>query len=172
MCFDSWYASCANLKLLDKLGYRWLTRLKSNRQVNPDGNCNQALKEVSIPDSGRKLHVRGYGWARVFRTADQDDCAHYWATSDLDMDDLERVKWAQYAWRIEEYHRGIKQHCGVERCQARSARAQRNHIGLALRAFVRLEQHCSRSGISWFEAKQRVIRSAVTAYLQHPLYAL
>jgi len=54
----------------------------------------------------------------------------------------------------------------------RSARAQRNHIGLALRAFLRLEIHCYRTGISWFEAKTSIIREAVRAYLAKPLYTL
>lgn len=64
---------------------------------------------------------------------------------------------AGYAWTIEHYHRGIKQYCGVERAQVRAARAQRNHIGLALRAFLRLEWHCYRTGISGFEAKTVII---------------
>jgi len=37
--------------------------------------------------------------------------------------------------------RGLKQFCGVERCMARKARAQRNHIGWAIRVFLRLEHH-------------------------------
>ncbi|MCB1823026.1 MAG: IS701 family transposase, partial [Candidatus Competibacteraceae bacterium] len=54
----------------------------------------------------------------------------------------------------------------------RAARAQRNHIGLALRAFLRLERHCHHVGISWFEAKTTIIRSAVQAYLINLLYIL
>ncbi|NMQ20695.1 hypothetical protein E4P82_16740 [Candidatus Competibacter phosphatis] len=85
---------------------------------------------------------------------------------------LTRVRFAGYAWTVEHYHRGIKQYCGVERAQVRAARAQRNHIGLALRAFLRLEWHCHHAGISGFEAKTTIIRSAVQAYLTNPLYTL
>jgi hypothetical protein len=53
-----------------------------------------------------------------------------------------------------------------------AARAQRNHIGLALRAFLLLEVHCYRKGTSWFEAKTSIIREAVRAYLAKPLYTL
>ena len=76
------------------------------------------------------------------------------------------------SWSIEEYHRGIKQLVGVERCLARTAIAQRNHIGLALRAFLRIERHCFLTGISWFEAKASIIRQAVRAYLAQPIYTL
>jgi hypothetical protein len=88
------------------------------------------------------------------------------------MSELERVKWAGYSWAIENYHRGIKQFCLIERAQVRSRRAWRNHIGLCLRAFLRLESHCHHRGISWYEAKTSIIREAVRAYIAHPLYSL
>lgn len=68
---------------------------------------------------------------------------------------------------IETHHRGM-QFCGIERCVARSATAQRNHIELALRAFLRLEYHCFVNGISWFETKTAIIRNAVRTYLANP----
>jgi putative transposase len=73
---------------------------------------------------------------------------------------------------IEDYHRELKQNCGVERSQARSERAQRNHIGLALQAFLRLEWHSFTTGVSGFEAKLRVIRDAVRSYLDRPWIVL
>jgi hypothetical protein len=60
----------------------------------------------------------------------------------------------------------------VDRCQCRAARAQRNPIGLALRALVRLEWHRFSTGVSWFEAKFRIVREAIRRYLEQPLYQL
>jgi hypothetical protein len=65
----------------------------------------------------------------------------YRATNDLAMTGLERVRVADSSWAIKHDHRGVEQCTGIERCRCRSARAQRNHIGLALRAFLRLEVH-------------------------------
>ena len=109
---------------------------------------------------------------KVFRTVRTDDDAEYWATNDLKMNELERLKHSEISWMIETYHRGIKQFSGIERCQARSERAQRNHIELALRAFLRIEYHCFVKGLSWFEAKTSIIREAVRAYLANPIYTL
>ena len=64
------------------------------------------------------------------------------------MKPLERLKFSEFSWTIENYHRGIKQYCGIERAQVRSGQAQRNHIGLALRAFLRLERYSFRTGYS------------------------
>ena len=52
------------------------------------------------------------------------------------------------------------------------ATAQRNHIGLAVRAFLRFEVASLKTGLSWFEAKIRIIRDAIRAYLANPVYAL
>jgi len=55
---------------------------------------------------------------------------------------------------------------------ARAARAQRNHIGMAIRAFVRLEWHRVRTGIGWGMAKEGIIRQAIRRYLARPWYTL
>ena len=170
--FDSWYASLPNLKQIRTFGWRWVTRLECNRQVNPDGQGNRRLDQVELSESGTRVHLKGYGFIQVFKIVATDSDIEYWATSDLDMTDLQRLRFAESGWMIETYHRGIKQFCGVERCQARSATAQRNHIELALRAFLRLEYHCFVNGISWFEAKTSIIRNAVRAYLANPTYVL
>src|SRR5262249_11695056 len=94
--------------------------------------------------------------------------AEYWATSDLQMGALTRLRYRDYSWRIEEYHRGIKQLCGAERCQARGGRAQRDHNGMRPRAFLRLEGHSVDLGLNWLQVKLDVIRSAVRAYLAKP----
>jgi hypothetical protein len=41
----------------------------------------------------------------------------------------------------------------VEGCLARSERARRNQIGMAVRAFLRLERHCFTNGIGGFRVK-------------------
>jgi hypothetical protein len=168
VCFDSWFSSLANLKLIRSLGWTWLCRLKSNRKVRVDFGAPRAISTVDIPEPGRVVHLPGYGSIRVSRVVATNGDTDYWATSDLGMDALTRLKYGEFSWRIEEYHRGIKQFCGVERCQARRAKAQRHPIGLSIRASLRRECHCFALGISWFQAKLDVIRHAVRTYLANP----
>ena len=170
--FDSWYSSLENLKTIRDYGWRWLTQLKSNRLVNPDGRGNRAVSEVEISEQGTVVHLKGYGFVKVFLIVAPDGDREYWATNDLKVDELVRLKFAEQYWTIETYHRGLKQCCGVERAQVRAARAQRNHIGMAIRAFLRFEHHRLLTGISWFEAKTDIIREAVRTYLTQPLYVL
>jgi hypothetical protein len=117
---------------------------------------------VPIPPEGMIVHLRGYGRVKVFVTLDahQED-AQFWATSDLAMTEAQRQQIAGDALAIEEYHRGLKQCCAVERCPARTERSQRNHILMALRAFVRLEWQRVQTGLSWYESKKRLFREAI-----------
>lgn len=170
--FDSWYGSLENLKQIREFGWIWLTRLKANRLVNPDRSGLRAVARVETDAHGTLVHLKGYGLIRLFKIVAPNGDIEWWASNDLQMSALTRVRFAGYAWTIEHYHRGIKQFCGVERAQVRAARAQRNHIGLCLRAFLRLEHYCYHVGISWFEAKTAIIRPAVRAYLVNPLYTL
>lgn len=172
VAFDSWYSSLENLKLLRDLDWTWLTRLKKNRLVDPDGEGNRQLQELELSANGSTVHLKGYGWIKVFELVATNGDIEYWATNDLGFTPKQRTDYAADAWQVEVYHRGLKQHTAIERSHHRTAIAQRNHIGLALRAFVRLELHRIRTGLSWFEAKARIIRAAITTYLKDPLYTL
>ena len=99
--------------MIRSLGWTWLRRLKSNRKVRVDFGAPQAISTVDIPEPGRVVHLPGYGSIRVFRVVATDGDTDHWATNDLGMDALTRLKYGEFSWRIEEYHRGIKQFCGV-----------------------------------------------------------
>ena len=109
---------------------------------------------------------------KIFKIVSQNGDVGYWSTNNLEVDDLGIVKYTEWNWAIENYHRGLKQFCGIERAQVRGEKAQRNHIGLSIRAFLRLERFSFRTGHSWFETKTSIIREAVRAYLNNPFCCL
>ena len=172
VAFDSWYSSLENLKLVRGFSWDWLTRLKSNRQVSVRAGQQQAVSDLDIPITGMTVHLRGYGLVKLFRTVDPHGNAEHWATSRLDLTEAERQVLANRTWLVEVYHRALKQFTGIERGQFRLACAQRNHIGLALRAYVRLELHRWLTRISISNSKLDIIRAAVRLYLAHPIYCL
>lgn len=170
--FDGWYASVENLKKVRSFGSIFVTRFKGNRKVRLDHGEAKALAEQPIAATGTVVWLPGYGEVKVFRTVAPNGDATHWATNDLGLDETGRLVFAELSWSIEEYHRGLKQFTGVERSQIRSARGQRNHLGMAIRAFVRLEYHRFTTGISWFAAKTAIVRDAVRDYLKKPRYRL
>ena len=172
VCFDAWYSGLDNLKAVRACGWRFLTQVRSNRRVNPDRTGNRSISDCDVAPTGTVVHLEGFGRVKAFRIAARNGGTEHWLTNDLAMTDLDRQSLAERAWQVEEYHRALKQCTEVERCQARLARSQRSHVGLALRAFVRLEYHRFHSGVSWFEAKWGIVRDAVRAYLTRPRYRL
>jgi putative transposase len=167
--FDSWYSGLKNLKAIRELGWKFLTQVRCNRHVNLDSQGNRPIQELPISAQGTIVHLKGFGLVKAFRIEATNGHTEYWITNDLGMGEMTRRELAEQAWGIEEYHRGIKQHTGAESCQARHPKAQRNHIGLAIRAFVRLEVHRFRTGVTWFEAKMGMIREGIRMLLSQPL---
>ena len=170
--FDAWYSGKENLKAVRACGWTFLTQVRCNRRVNPDRSGNRPIQACDIAATGTVVHLEGFGLVRAFRIVATDGGTEHWISNDLTMDEQTRLGFAERSWGIEEYHRGLKQHCEVDRCQVRYTPAVGNHIGLAIRAFVRLEWHRFTTGVSWFEAKMRVIRDAVRGYLARPAYRL
>lgn len=168
--FDSWYSGLENLKQVRRYGWVFLTQLKANRKVDPDRRGYRAVGALVFERPSVVAHLEGFGAVRVFRVVSRDGDTEHWATNDLGMDELRRLELAERAWAIEEYHRALKQCCNVERCQARSSRAQRDHIGMALSAFARPSWHFYSTGVSWYESKARIAREAIRAYRARPLY--
>ena len=89
--FDGWYSSLENLKTIHSYGWLWLTRLKRNRLVNPDGMGNRPLYQVELTASGTIVHLKGYGMVKVFKIVTPDGDIDYWTTNDLTMQELKRL---------------------------------------------------------------------------------
>ncbi|MBY0513448.1 MAG: transposase [Gemmataceae bacterium] len=169
---DGWYGGVDNLELVRDLGRTFVTRFQANRKVRIDRGEAKAVGDQPIAAAGTVVWLPGYGAVRVFRVVAPDGDTAHWATNDLGMDEPTRLAFGELSWSIEEYHRGLKQFTGVDRCHVRAARGQRNHIGWAIRAFVRLEYHRFTTGISWFAAKWAIVREAARRYLEQPRYRL
>ena len=172
VCFDSWYSGLANLKAVRGHGWHFLTRLKHNRLVNPDATANAAVADIEVSQGGRRVHLKGFGFVLVFRIVAPNGDKEHWATSDLEMTEATRQELSRRVFAIENYHRQLKQCCGIERAQVRSAQSQKCHILLSLRAFVRLEAHRLQTGISGYAAKASIIREAIRQYLRQPSVTL
>jgi len=100
VAFDSWYSGLDNLKLVRSYEWHWLTQLKSNREVSIDRSGNRPIRDILIPAHGRTVHLKGYGWIKVFKTVGTNGDVEYWATSHLDMTLEQAAFYALDAWQI------------------------------------------------------------------------
>ncbi len=176
---DSWYSVSDTLHLINNYGWIFICGLQSNRIVaTGKGKSNHfKLNElekagIDIPDEGKILHLQKFGKIKIFRFITPKGKMDYLATNNLDfsLDDIQKV----YAkrWKIEEYHRGLKQTVGIEMCQSRTKRAQRTHIFCSILSFLALEKKRMEGNISWYEAKRKIISDALFSYLKQPMIPL
>ncbi|MGH2612329.1 MAG: IS701 family transposase [Rhabdochlamydiaceae bacterium] len=169
VAFDSWYGSVKTLKFLEKNNLVWVTVLRENRVIDH----NEHFSDKKFPDEGLVVHLKAYGMIKVFKTFSQAKGAvEYLATNKLDMTLLDIKTVAAQRWKIEEYHRGLKQTTGIEKCQARTQRSQRNHIFCSIISFIGLELHRRKKHITWYQAKQQIIQHAMRQYLLKPTISL
>lgn len=164
---DTWYSSLDNLKNIRSHGWTWVTALRKNRIVNR----NVAIETLDIPEEGLSVHLRGYGWITVFKCVAKNGRVDYVATN-MAHSNRDRVqKIIKARWSVEVYHREIKQTCGIERCQARTGRAQRNHIFLSIRAWFSLHKRRITQKITLYQQHWNVIKGAISEHMKFLLAA-
>ena len=119
--FDSWYTSLENLKAIRDKGWLWLSQLAIQPAGESLGSGEPALgHRGDTPRRPAGTSARLWIDPSVSDGLQRRDVEH-WATNDLEMPEQQRESLARQAWGIETYHRGLKQCCGVEKCQVRTA---------------------------------------------------
>jgi len=173
---DSWYSAVDTLHLIGDLGWKFVSGLKGNRVVftkKENGRMKRwAIEDLEIPSEGRIVHLKDFGPVRVFLLVAPDGKGDYYATNNLDLTLVDIREAAARRWKIEEFHRGLKQTTGVEMCQARTARSQRTHIFCSILSFLALEKKRLEEGTTWYESKRRIIADSLFFYLRQPLIKL
>jgi len=101
--FDGWYSSLVNRIRIDVVEWRWLTRLKHNRRMNPDMTGNRPVGDCKIAPTGTMVHLENHGMVRVFRIIFKDGTAEHWTTNDLEMDELGYLRLVEVSWKTEGY---------------------------------------------------------------------
>jgi hypothetical protein len=162
---DSWFSSLNNVKLIRDLGWVWVMGLRKNRIVNK----GIALEKLTIPDEGLRVHLRGYGWIMVYRFVAKNGRTDYIGTN-LENSTREKVgNLVKRRWSIEVFHRELKQTCGLEFCQSRTRRAQRNHIGFSILTWIRRAKRRSLDNFSFYQQSWNIIKNSVAQNLKMQL---
>ncbi len=73
-----------------------------------------------------------------------------------------------WRWKIEQFHREAKQLTGIERCQCRKARIQRNHIACAFLVSTRLAQVAKKTGKTLYRIKHGLLDDYLRSQLKAP----
>ena len=145
--FDSWYASVENIKLIHRMPMQFITTLKDNRLI-------------SLSKEGGYIHLQEIKWTeeqkqygvtiklqevpfhvQLFKLVAPNGDVDWVITNCPEKITADLVqKENKVRWNIETMHRELKQLTGIEKCQARKARSQRNHISYCYQAWFALKR--------------------------------
>ncbi|MCX5933334.1 MAG: transposase, partial [Pseudanabaena sp. LacPavin_0818_WC45_MAG_42_6] len=93
----------------------------------------------------------------------------YVVTNDLTQDYTPEVQAiCSIRWIIEEFHREIKQLTGIESCQCRKSRIQRNHIACAMLVWHQLKRLAFQLGNTIYKLKSGLLSDYLKSQLKNP----
>lgn len=165
---DSWYSGIDNLKLIVKeLKWHFICNLKSNRKVSVTKGIYVSIADLGLANKQvRKVWLKEYGHILVCKLVAKNGDITYLATDNLRLTDYNKfTSHFQNRWKVEEFHRGLKQTTGIEKCYSIKASSQETHIFASFVAFAKLEFSRIKQEISWYEQKAMICRSASFNYL-------
>ncbi len=175
---DTWYAERKLMLHIERLKKVYYCPLKDNRQVDDSGGQRgyHRVDSLSWTDSevqqGKTLHLKDFPKGhpvKLFRLVLSTKRTDYIATNAMAQDSTQDTQEVcALRWKIEPFHRETKPVTGIEDCQCRLARIQRNHLGCAIRVWVRLKQVAQETATTLYQLKQGLLDDYLRSQLRSP----
>lgn len=161
---DTWYASREVMRHIEKLD--------ETGGAEPHRRVEDLPWSEADEKSGKTIHLRKFPKGhrvKLFRLAVSTNRTDYIVTNQLDQnstDDTQEV--CAVRWKIEQFHREAKQVTGIEGCQCRKDRIQRNHIGCAMLVWARLKEIATQTKQSIYQVKFGPLSDYLIEQLRSP----
>jgi hypothetical protein len=176
---DSWYAASDNMKFI-KLDLKkdFVMPLKANRKVALSEADQQAGRYVTVSsldlpeEETRQIWLEEVGFPlclakQVFINEDGSRGVLYLVTSDLTLTYDRMTSLYQKRFRVEGYHKSLKQNASLEKSPTRTETTQQNHFFASVCAYVKLERLKLKVGVNHFALKSKIYLSALkSAYAE------
>ena len=148
---DVWYASSENMMFLKKEHKKdFIMPIKTNRKIALSKTDKLNGKYVTVSelelkkDITYKIYLEAVEFPlllikQIFKNDDSSEGVLYLVSSDLTLtyDNIATIY--QRRWKVEEYHKSLKQHVSLCKSPTKRVRTQSNHIFAAIYAFFKLE---------------------------------
>ena len=141
LLMDSWYATNDLFKYAVKEQKLFYCPIKSNRKVDDSGGKQPYKQVFDTPFTNEEVKcgkvvkvfkMQMDTYFKLFRVLVSTTRTDYLITNDLAQNSTAAAeKESSIRWKVEQLHREEKQLTGIENCQCRLQRSQRNHIAIA-----------------------------------------
>ena len=170
---DLWFAAAENMCFVKlDLKKEFIMALKANRKValsaeDKQQGRYQRLDQLDVPEDTLvviyleqvpfPLHLM----RQVFTNVDGSTGVRYLVTSDLTLTADPLATIYQKRWKVEEYHRSLKQNASLDKSPTRTRTTQTNHFVAALWSFAKLELLKVRTKKNHYALKTQLYISAL-----------
>ena len=170
---DSWYASAENMVFVkNDMNKHFVMPLKDNRKIaltaedKKQGRYVRVNTVIPEPDPVRTIYLEGVEFPlllarQVFTNEDGSTAVLYLVTSDMTLGYEDITTLYQKRWKVEEYHKSLKQNASLSKSPTRTVVTQTNHFFSALYAFVKLEVLTMKTSLNHFALKSKIYVSAL-----------
>lgn len=137
---DAHYSTKWLLENLSAQGVSFCMKIPANRIVKTEQNTGQLKKILRIVKNNRTNSMSGFnaGLSCFFYVVKYRSTRLYYISSDpIAKDKIASVY--KLRWKIEEFHRTVKQSLGFNDCQSRSAVKQHRHMFYVIEAYIYTE---------------------------------
>ncbi len=175
---DSWYATVQLMMRLHQAGKCFYCPIKKNRLVDERGGqapyCPVETLTWSETElqTGKTVKLKGFPGAtylKLFRVVLSTERTEYIVTNELTQADCaEAQKESSHRWKIEQFHREEKQLTGLESCQCRLNRSQRNHICACLLVWLCLKDLAYQTQQTIYQLKHNLLSDYLCQQLRNP----
>ena len=172
--FDKWFASTKNLVFIEEvLKKKFVCPIKSNRKIALTLEERNKGKYVNISTidikggSSRLIFLEGYEKPlrlikQVVKNGDDGESTYlYLVTNDIGLSFDEILQIYKRRWKIEEYHKSLKQNLHIEHSPTKVETSQRNHIYLTVCGFIKLEKLRLNYNMNHFAIKEKIYIEAL-----------
>jgi hypothetical protein len=174
--FDSGYAASENLKYIHRLDKYFVTTLKENRLVSLSKEQGYIhLQQIEWTDEqfqhGITIKLKEVPFkVQLFKVVTTNGDIEWVITNrppgSIDTQVVQNEN--KVRWLIERLHRELKQLTGIERCQCRKQRAQRNHFACCYHAWFSLKVIAKKIGKTLYQVKHDLWSDYLRNELRNP----
>lgn len=179
---DTWYATKDLMLFIESVNKIYYCPIRDNRLVD-DSQAALPYRHVSTLEwneqelvKGKTIKIKGFPKdhkVKLFRVEVSTNRTDWVVTNDLAQDSTDATqKVCRMRWKIEQFHREIKQLTGIERCQCRNARIQRNHIASAVLVWIRLTDVARQTKQTIYRVKHGLLANYLRQELKNPAVSM
>ncbi len=169
---DNWFGAKDNMEFIHyEVKKKFIMGLKSNRLIafsleDKKKGQYQNLNTFEPKDGEKRIvWLKDLSFpvsliTKIFKNEDGSTGTLYLVTNDLDNSADHIYEVYQKRWRIEEYHKSIKQNASLEKSPTKVERSQKNHIFASIIAYCKLEILRIKTSLGHFALKYKLLIKA------------